>query len=162
MLVPPGLTNVARASHITSSDKNAPASGLARIIDGNKQAFEQGTLFLRPGLQWVQLDLGRAQEIFAVAIWHSHSSPRVFHDVIVAIADDRDFQSNVELLFNNDGDNTSGLGTGFDREYAETYEGKLIDAKGAVGRYLRFYSNGSNQSASNEYTEIEIYGRLTR
>ena len=41
----------------------------------------------------------------------------------------------------------------------ETYEGKLINAKGVKARYLRFYSKGSTESALNEYTEIEVYGR---
>ena len=48
------------------------------------------------------------------------------------------------------------LGLGSDREYVETYEGKLIDGKGIEARYLRFYSNGSTESALNEYTEVEI------
>ena len=39
------------------------------------------------------------------------------------------------------------------------FEGKLIDAKGARARFLRFYSKGSTESALNEYTEIEVYGR---
>ena len=46
---------------------------------------------------------------------------------------------------------------GTDREYFETNEGKLIDAKGAKARYVRFYSKGSTDSALNYYTEIEIF-----
>ena len=49
-----------------------------------------------------------------------------------------------------------------DREYFETHEGKLIDAKGVKARYLRFYSKGSTESALNEYTEIEVYGRTAK
>jgi len=75
------------------------------------------------------------------------------------VADDQDFIQNVKTIFNNDQDNTSGLGVGTDREYFETQFGKTIDAKGAKGRYVRFYSKGSTESALNEYTEMEIYGR---
>ena len=73
--------------------------------------------------------------------------------------DDPDFVDKVRTIFNNDQDNSSGLGAGTDREFFETFEGKLIDAKGVKGRYLRFYSKGSTESALNEYTEIEVFGR---
>ena len=79
--------------------------------------------------------------------------------MIVRVADDAGFLENVYTIFNNDKDNSSGLGPGRDPEYLETYEGKLINAKGAKARYLRFYSKGSTESALNEYTEIEVYGR---
>jgi cytochrome c peroxidase len=84
---------------------------------------------------------------------------KVYHDVIVQVADDPDFIKQVRTVFNNDSDNSSGLGVGKDREYIESYEGKLINAKGARARYIRFYSKGSTESALNEYTEIEVYGR---
>ena len=51
------------------------------------------------------------------------------------------------------------MACGTDREYFETHEGRLINAKGVKARYLRFYSKGSTESALNEYTEIEVYGR---
>jgi hypothetical protein len=82
--------------------------------------------------------------------------------VIVQVADDQDFLESVKTIFNNDQDNTSGLGVGTDREFFETHEGKLIDAKGVKGRYMRFYSKGSTESALNEYTEIEVYGRAAK
>jgi len=65
----------------------------------------------------------------------------------------------VKTIFNNDQDNSSGLGVGTDREFFETHEGKLIDAKGVKAQFIRFYSKGSTESALNEYTEIEVYGR---
>ena len=126
---------------------------------GVRYASDQSIIFLRKGTQWVQLDLGSPTEIFAIAIWHAHNMAKVYHDVIVQVADDADFIENVRTLFNNDQDNTSGLGVGTDREYFEAYEGKLINAKGAKARYIRFYSKGSTESALNEYTELEVYGR---
>ncbi len=159
MMVPAGLKNLAPGSKITCSDKNVPADSLAKLTDGDKEASDQSIIFLRKGTQWVQLDLGSPAEIFAIVIWHAHNMAKVYHDVIVQVADDADFIENVRTVFNNDADNTSGLGVGTNREYFETYEGKLIDAKGVKARYIRFYSKGSTESALNEYTELEVYGR---
>jgi hypothetical protein len=78
------------------------------------------------------------------------------------VADDPDFIENARTVFNNDSDNSSGLGFGTNREYVETCEGKLINAKGVKARFVRFYSKGSTESALNEYTEIEVYGRQAK
>lgn len=162
MMVPPGLKNVAAGKKITSSDKNATASTLEKVLDGDKEATDESIIFLRKGTQWVQLDLGAPQEVFAILVWHAHNSAKVYHDIIVQAADDADFLENVRTIYNNDQDNTSGLGVGTDREYFETHEGRLINAKGVKARYLRFYSKGSTESALNEYTEIEVYGRAAQ
>jgi len=159
MMVPAGLKNLAPGAKITCSDKNATAEALAKVTDGDKEASEQSIIYLRKGTQWIQMDFGSPQEIFAVVIWHAHNSAKVYHDVIVQVADDQDFLQNVKTVFNNDQDNTSGQGVGTDREFFETHEGKLIDTKGVTARYIRFYSKGSTESALNEYTEIEVYGR---
>jgi hypothetical protein len=159
MMVPAGLKNVAPDAKISCSDKNVPADSLAKLSDGDKDASDQSIIFLRKGTQWVQLDFGSPQELFALVIWHAHNMAKVYHDIIVQVADDADFIENVRTVFNNDADNTSGLGVGANREYFETYEGKLIDAKGVKARYIRFCSKGSTESALNEYTELEVYGR---
>ena len=159
MMVPPDLKNLAPGSKMTCSDKNVATDILAKLTDGDKDASDQSIIFLRKGTQWVQLDLGGPCEIFALVIWHAHNMAKVYHDVVVRVADDPDFIENVRTVFNNDQDNTSGLGVGTDREYFETNEGKLINAKGVKARYLRFYSKGSTESALNEYTELEVYGR---
>jgi hypothetical protein len=161
MMVPPGLKNISADSKvkITCSDKNVPADNLAKLNDGDKDASDQSIIFLRKGTQWVQMDFGSPQEIHALVIWHAHNMAKVYHDIIVQVADDADFIENVRTIFNNDSDNTSGLGVGTDREYFETYEGKLVNAKGVKARYVRFYSKGSTESALNEYTELEVYGR---
>ena len=159
MMVPPGLKNIALGSQITCSDMNATADTLAKITDSDKDASDQSIIFLRKGTQWVQMDFGNSQEIFAIVIWHAHNMAKVYHGVIVQVADDPDFLQNVRTILNNDADNTSGLGMGTNREYIESYEGKLINAAGVKTRYLRFYSKGSTESALSEYTEIEAYGR---
>jgi hypothetical protein len=110
MMVPPGLKNLAPGSSVTCSDKNVPADSLAKLTDGDKEASDQSIIFLRKGTQWVQMDLGSPQEIFALVIWHAHNMAKVYHDVIVQVADDPDFIENVRTVFNNDSDNSSGSG----------------------------------------------------
>ena len=129
------------------------------LVVGDKEASEQSIIYLRKGTQWVQVDLGAAHEIFAIVLWHAHNTGKIYRDVVVQIANDPDFIENVHTVFNNDQDNSSGLGVGTDREYFETFEGKLINPKGIKGRYVRAYSKGSTESALNEYTELEVYGR---
>jgi hypothetical protein len=159
MMVPAGLKNLATGAKVTSSDANATPETLAKITDGDKEASDQSIIFLRKGTQYIQMDLGAPSELFAIVIWHAHNSAKVYHDVIVRIADDVEFSKNVRTIFNNDQDDSSKLGAGTDREFFETNEGKLINAKGEKAQFIRFYSKGSTESALNEYTEIEVYGR---
>jgi len=155
-LAPKGVTNVAFGKPVTASVK--PFTGeLAQITDGKKEPFDDHVVELRKGTQWVQIDLGAPYEIYAIALWHDHRYLQVFHDVIVQVADDAEFTQNVRTLFNNDTDNSSGLGPGTDREYFETRFGKVIDAKGAKARYVRSYTRGSSLSAINVRQEIEVY-----
>jgi hypothetical protein len=162
MMVPAGLKNLAPGAKLSSSDKNATSSTLQKVIDADKEATDESIIFLRKGVQWVQLDLGEPAEIFAITLWHAHNSAKVYHAIVVQAADDPDFVENVRVLYNNDQENKAGLGVGTDREYFETHEGRLINAKGVKARYLRFYSKGSTESALNEYTEIEVYGRAAK
>jgi hypothetical protein len=83
----------------------------------------------------------------------------VYLDVIVQMADDVDFKTNVRTVFNNDHDNTSGLGAGKDLNFVETSEGRLVDARGGLARFVRLHSNGSSANELNHYIEVEVYGR---
>jgi len=80
----------------------------------------------------------------------------------VQVADDAGFTKNVRTVFNNDHDNTSALGAGKDMNYVETSEGKLVDAKGAIARYVRLYSKGNNANELNHYVEVEVWGRVPK
>lgn len=157
-MAPKGVKNVALNKKVTCSDKSPMTGSPELVTDGNKEATESSVLIMRKGTQYVQIDLEENCEIHAILLWHAHDTPKIYRDVVVQTADDPDFIENVKTLFNNDQDNSSGLGIGTDREFFEGFEGKLIDAKGAKARYLRFYSKGSTDSALNEYTEIEVWG----
>jgi hypothetical protein len=159
ILVPKDAKNIAPKAKVTCSDKNITRADLGKITDGNKEGEGDSILQLRKGVQWVQFDFGADQEIYAIAIWHAHDIAKICRSVIVQLANDPDFTDNVRTLFNNDRDNTAGLGAGTNRQYFETFRGKTIDAKGARARYVRLYSDGSTDNKLNEYTEVEIYGR---
>lgn len=156
-LAPKGVQNVALGKKVTTSVK--PFTGEpSQITDGKKEPDDDQVVEMRRGKQWVQVDLGQAFKIYAIAIWHDHRWIQVFHDVIVQVSDDPDFTQGVTTIFNNDVDNSAGLGIGTDKEYFETHYGRVFDAKGVVGRYVRAYTNGSSLSAINACQEIEVYG----
>ena len=158
-LAPAGVVNVARRKKVVSSDMAPVMGDMSMITDGDRTAEEGSEVELGPGRQWVTVDLGAMHEIYAVLFWHFHRTPRVYFDVVVQIADDQAFTKNVRTLFNNDHDNTSGLGPGKDMNYVETSEGRLVDAKGSVARYVRLYSNGNSANEMNHYIEVEVFGR---
>jgi len=158
LLAPPGTKNVAAGKPVTASDREPIIGSVKAVTDGDNEAKEGSYVEFGPGKQWIQIDLKQTYAIHAILIWHFHMSARVYHDVVVQVADDADFIENVRTVFNNDHDNSSGLGVGPDKEYWETYEGKLIDAKGVVARYVRLYSKGNTADDQNHYTEVEVYG----
>ena len=157
-MAPKGCVNLALQKKITSSDKAPITGSLDLITDGNKEATDTSTVELHRRTQWIQIDLEKELPIYAVLMWHNHNTPAIYRDVVVQLSNDPDFITGVTTIFNSDNDNSSGLGVGTDREYFETNEGKLADAKGAKARYVRCYSKGSTDSALNVYTEIEIWG----
>jgi hypothetical protein len=157
-LAPAGTVNVARGKPVTASSE--PSTGdLEMITDGEKSGVDGTYVELGPGVQSVVIDLKQKHTVYAIAIWHFHKQARVYKDVVVQVADDPDFLTDVRTLFNNDPDNAAGLGIGKDKNYIETHEGKLIDAKGVEARYVRLYSNGNETTPLNQYVEVEVYGR---
>ncbi len=156
-LAPKGCSNVARGRRVSASDNDPVIGQLSQITDGNKEGSEDSYVELGYGVQWVQIDLGTARQIHAIVAWHEHRLPIVYHDVIVQVSDDKDFIENVRTLFNNDHDNSAGMGIGEDWGYFETYEGRLFPTKAARARYVRLYSNGNTGDDLNRYTEVEVY-----
>jgi len=157
--VPAGTLNLARNKKVTSSDNDPDVGTLDMIVDGDKDGNEGSWVELGPGKQWVEIDLARRANIYAVLVWHFHSQPRVYRDVVVQVSDDPSFRSGVTTIFSNDFKNELGLGAGKNLNYIETYQGKLIDAKGVTGRYVRLYSNGNTSNKLNHYIEVEVWGK---
>ena len=159
MLVPAGTINIALDKPVAASDIAPIIGNIGMITDGDKEAREGSYVELGPYLQHVTIDIKEPHEIFAVALWHYHRQPRVYFDVVIQTADDPDFTTNVNTIFNNDIDNSAGLGVGADMHYIETNMAELIDSKGIEARYIRLYSNGNSANELNHYTEVEVYGR---
>lgn len=155
---PKGVRVISHGKPVTSSYEEPIIGEMKCVTDSDKDASEGGFIELGPGVQWVQIDLGKPYALHAIVVWHYHISARIYHDVVVQVADDEDFIENVRTLFNNDHDNSAGLGVGQDMEYWDTYEGKLIDAKGEKARYVRFCSRGNTEDEMNHYTEAEVFG----
>lgn len=157
--VPKDVKNLAEGKEVTGSDEEPIIGELEQVTDGDKEAADGSYVEFGPGVQWVQIDLEEQAELHAIAIWHYHQQARVFNDVVVKTADDPDFITNVQTIFNNDIDNSAKQGVGKDKSYIETNEGKLIAVDGVKGRYVRLYTNGSTAGDTNQYIEVEVYGR---
>ena len=158
-MVPAGTVNLAKGKKVTASDSEPVVGTLDLVTDGDKEGDEGCWVELGPGKQWVQIDLGAEADIYALMVWHFHAEARVYFDVVAQVSDDPTFSKDVTTVFNADANNQLGLGAGKDLAYIETAEGKLIDAKGVKGRYVRLYSNGNTTNKLNHYIEVEVFGK---
>ena len=150
--VPAGTVNLAAGKKVTASDSDPVVGTLDLVTDGDKEGDEGSWVELGPGKQWVQIDLEKGADIYAIVVWHYHSQARVYRDVVVQISDDPTFSKDVTTIYDNSA-------SGSDRPYIETYFGKLIDAKAVKGRYVRLYSNGNTTNKMNHYIEVEVFGK---
>ena len=158
-MVPAGTINLASKKTVTSSTAEPINGTLDLVTDGDKTGDEGSFVELKPGKQWVQIDLEKEANIYALFIWHFHSQERVYFDVVAQVSDDPTFAKGVTTVYNNDAANELGLGAGKDLDYIESFQGKLVDAKGVKGRYVRLYSKGNTTDKLNHYIEVEVWGK---
>ncbi|HUV63143.1 MAG TPA: hypothetical protein VMW24_04540 [Sedimentisphaerales bacterium] len=160
-LAPPGTKNLAAGKPVSGSDEEPIIGEIEMITDGDLEAADGSYVELGPFVQYVTIDLGAPCNIYAILAWHYHKEARVYFDVVARVADDPDFITNVKTVFNNDIDNSAGLGVGKDMHYVETNEGKLIDvlSQDVKARYVRLYSNGNTSNDLNHYIEVAVYGK---
>jgi hypothetical protein len=151
-MVPAGTENLAKGKKVTASDTDPVVGTLDLATDGDKAGDEGSWVELGPGKQWLQVDLEKSAVIYAVLVWHYHSQERVYHDVVVQVSDDPGFAQGVTTIYDNSP-------AGKDRPYIENYQGKLMDAKGVKGRYVRLYSNGNTTNKMTDYIEVEVWGK---
>ena len=150
--VPAGSVNLAKGKKVTASDSEPVVGTLDLVTDGDKEGDEGSWVELGPGKQWVQIDLEKEANIYALVVWHFHNQSRVYRDVVVQISDDPTFSKDVTTVYDNSA-------AGKDRPYLESFYGKIIDAKGVKGRYVRLYSNGNTTNKLNHYIEVEVFGK---
>ena len=157
MPVPVGTKNVAAGKPVTSSDPEPTIGDLEFVTDGDKDGGDGFFVELGFDTQWVQIDLEKEYNNHAIVVWHFHKAACAYYDVIVQISNDPEFKEGVVTVFNSDDDNSSGFGVGRDPAYIETNHGRIIDAKGTKGRYVRLYSNGNTANDLNHYIEVEVH-----
>ncbi len=157
--VPANVTNVASGKTVISSDPWPIIGELDMVTDGDKESEDGYYVELGEMQQWVQIDLESATEVYGIGLWQYHAQPRSYLDVIVQVSNDEDFGEGVTTLFNNDHDDSSGMGRGSDPAYLEKNRGRLIPGNKAVGRYVRIYSNGNTSDGLNHFIEVEVFGR---
>ena len=156
---PEGVHLISHNAKVTSSEPAPFIGQLAMVTDGQKLGDDTHFVELPPGHQWIQIDLGRPHKIYAITLWHYHKVMRAYRDVVIESSPDESFSSGTEILFNNDHDNSLGLGAGSDPAYIETNHGRIIDVGGVTARYVRLHSNGNTTDELNHYTEVEVYGQ---
>ena len=164
-LRPPIMVPVGFDKKLTTEDTKVTTSEEAvtgeneYVVDGDKTPDATCMLQLPGGFQFCHLDLGAEKTVSAVCVWHDQGDDRVYKDVIVQLGNDATFKKGVTTIFNNDHDNSAKLGKGSDKEYRERNDGRPIDGKLTMARYVRCYSNGSSSEPVNNYIEIEVFGK---
>ena len=103
------------------------------------------------------LDLGGQYYLNGLAVWHYFDDARTYRDVVFEVADNPEF-NNSTIVFNNDTDNSLGLGAGTDAEYPESSAGKQVLFAPLPGRYVRLWSGGNSVNDANHLAEVEVYG----
>ncbi len=156
--LPEGSKLLSMKAKVTSSCPNPFTGTLDLVTDGEKDGSDGYFVELDPGKQWVQIDLGETKEVWGLWMWHFHKAAFVYKGVVVQVSNDADCK-NATIIYNNDYDNSVGLGVGKDNSYTETNNGRYVAGKGTKGRYVRLWSNGRYLDEMNHYIEVEIYGK---
>jgi len=186
LLVPEDTKLLSRGAEVTTNSDYVLFGEPEKITDGNpEQEFNNYQIEIDGG-EWVQIDLGESYCLYAILVWHlfdpftpdgtgegEEICNRVYQDVIVQVSDDSAFKKDVETVFNNDQDGSSGLGKGGNSTYTETINGLWIATNGSKGRYVRLYNSGYMYECRGKiegkgyekfiglasYIEVEVYGK---
>ncbi|HZG77142.1 MAG TPA: DNRLRE domain-containing protein, partial [Paenibacillus sp.] len=161
--------NVAKNKPVTSNGTVSNGVPLSAVTDGVTARDQYALIGVSSGPKWVQVDLGQTYGIQKINIrndWGASADTyRTGRDHVVQVSNDPAFATGVVTVFNNDQDNSSGLGAGTDAEYLEPSDGsgKTIALPTALNaRYVRFSAYGHvrvNQALNlvNTPIEIEVY-----
>jgi hypothetical protein len=155
--IPRRVSLLSRGVPVTSSDP-APLGELSLVTDGDKHGDDGYFVDLLPGQQWIQIDLGAPRELWLLWIWMYHKYPAIYNDVIIELAAQEDF-GDARVVFNNDHDDTSGMGAGSDTSWIDSNYGRPLRLQGQRARFIRLYSNGRDLDDTNQWIEVEAYGR---
>lgn len=162
--------NVALNKTVTASTTDLFGGSLSLVTDG-QSASASGYAGIRTtnGPQYYQVDLGAAYALNRLRIvndWGSSASVyRTNKDIIVLLSNDPAFSTGVTVVYNNDANNSVGLGAGSDPEFQEPPGGvgTWFDLGTPVNaRYARVWGNGhvradNSVHAVNTPIEFEAY-----
>ena len=155
--VPDDVQNIAKGKEVTSSDDFPMTGEFTLITDGNKDGAEGCYVEIMDGLQWVQIDLGKTSDIYAIAMWHFHSQERAYKDVIVQISDDKTFKNGVKTVFNNDHDGSANVALAT----AQALEKEKEEKKKPGEKVEKFFDGLQPFAKGDQKAYIETnYGKL--
>ncbi len=165
--------NVARGITDITTNGIAAQNGkrLSILTDGVRTDTEYALISTGSVAKYVQLNLGESHSITKLNILNDYnpSAPRIGKDIIVQLSNDPTFATGVTTVYNNDGDNSVGLGAGGDSEYTEPINGSgLTIALGSPvnAQYVRYWANGHTRTQTSAYNtvntpvEVEVYAQL--
>lgn len=169
----PVEVNVARGITDVTTNGIAARNGkrLSTVTDGNRSASEYALIATESTAKYIQLNLGEPHSITKVNILNDYNpeAPRTGKDLIVQLSNDPTFATGVTTIYNNDADNSAGLGAGTDAEYAEPPTGAGLTVtlgSPAAAQYVRYWANGHTRTQTNAYNamntpvEVEVYAQM--
>ena len=152
-----GLRNLAFGKPVSQSGDAGYDNGSSLATDGNMRnaAWDIGP---KATGHYRQVDIGGPWNIDSLRVWHELSDSRRirYKDVVFRISTTADFSSDVTTVFNNDLDNSLGLGAGTDGEYDETESGKIVHFPTTRARYIRLHTYGNIYDDQNRLLEVMV------
>lgn len=153
--LPFGCRLLSHGCKVTSGDPK-PRGDLQWITDGDRTSTAGREVVLAPGKQWVQLDLGSSYDVHCVWVWHYHRGPMIVRGMKVEVADEETGPWRLIYTVEPDACCASSL-------YEEAHTGYPITMprrEMAPARYVRLWSEGSDDLPDNYYAEVAVYGKL--
>ena len=152
-----GLKNLAFQRSVSQSGDATYDNGSSLATDGDMRnaAWDIGP---KATSRYRQVDIGGPWNIDSLRVWHELSDSRRvrYKDVVFRISTTADFSSDVTTVFNNDLDNSLGLGAGTDGEYDETETGKIVHFPQTRARYIRLHTYGNIYDDQNRLLEVMV------
>lgn len=165
--------NVARGITDVTTNGIAARNGkrLSVVTDGDRSTSEYALIATDSVAKYIQLNLGEPHLITKVNILNDYNpdAPRAGKDLIVQLSNDPAFGTGVTTIYNNDADNSAGLGAGSDAEYVEPSTGAgltVTPGSPVSAHYVRYWANGHTRTGTSIYNamntpvEVEVYAQL--
>ncbi|XCB29806.1 glycoside hydrolase family 98 domain-containing protein [Arcanobacterium hippocoleae] len=163
---PAGYRNVALNAAVTGTSPNSDTSAES-VTNGKTDSlaaseyFEIGTeAASSEHPQYVQVNLAAAANIDKIKMWRYYQDRRQYKNTVILVSEDDKFDKS-DVVYNADGDDLFGFGSGSEKYYDETNAGHEFKFNARKARYIRVYNNGNSKySNGGHYVEIEAWGTL--